>query len=50
VGKEGAIQLAIASKAVEGLKMLAEHSGNKLVIVPNDFKGMIKLVGLDSKQ
>ena len=48
VGKEGAIQLTTASKAVEGFEKLANHSNHKVVMLPNDFKGMLKLVGLES--
>jgi len=44
VGKEGAIQLLTASKAVEGLDSLAKNSSHKLVLLPNDFKGMVKLI------
>lgn len=48
VGREGAIQLITASKAVQGLDNLAKNSSHKLVLLPNDFKGMIKLIDSES--
>lgn len=50
VGRDGAIHLLSTSKAVEGLERLANNSSHKLVFLPNDFKGMIKLVNAGSLQ
>jgi regulator of protease activity HflC (stomatin/prohibitin superfamily) len=48
VGKEGAVQLTAASIAVQGLNVLGHNHNQKLVVLPNDFKGMMKLVGIES--
>ena len=44
LGREGALKLITASKAVKGLDKLSENSSHKLIFLPNEFKGMIKLV------
>jgi regulator of protease activity HflC (stomatin/prohibitin superfamily) len=48
VGREAAVKLTTASKAVQGFENLAMNSNHKVVLLPNEFKGMVKLVGGDA--
>lgn len=47
VGKDGAIQLTVASKAVDGFEALSNNPTHKVIVLPNDFKGIVKLVGVE---
>ena len=42
------VALTAASIAVQGLNVLGHNHNQKLVVLPNDFKGMMKLVGIES--
>lgn len=48
VGNEAAVRLITASKAVEAMENLAMNPNHKVVLLPTDFKGMIKLVGQET--
>lgn len=50
VGKEQAIQLVTSQRMLEGVTTFSNNPSNKVIMLPNDFKGMIKLAGLDSTQ
>lgn len=44
VGKAGSVQILTATQAVEGLKALAANTSHKMILIPSDFKGMMKIV------
>lgn len=48
VGTKGSVDILIAAKAVEALKTLGKNPNNKMLLLPNDFKGMVKLVTSES--
>lgn len=48
VGKDGAVHILASQKAVEGMTALSSNNNHKLIMLPTDFKGMVKLVGLDN--
>jgi regulator of protease activity HflC (stomatin/prohibitin superfamily) len=42
--KAGSIRILTAAQAVEGLKALSDNTNHKILMLPNDFKGILKLV------
>lgn len=50
VGKEQAIHLITSQRTLEGMTTFTSNPSNKVIMLPNDFKGMIKLASLDVAQ
>lgn len=50
VGKDQAIQLITSQRMLDGITTFTSNPSNKVIMLPNNFKGMIKLAGLDSTQ
>lgn len=48
LGSQVAVQILSSQKAVEGMTALGNNNNHKLIMLPTDFKGMVKLVGPDS--
>jgi regulator of protease activity HflC (stomatin/prohibitin superfamily) len=44
VDKTGSIQILTAEKAVEAMQALSKNENQKVIMLPNDFKGILKLV------
>lgn len=45
VGKNSALEIIKASKAIEGMEKVSANSNHKVMLLPTDFKGVLKLVG-----
>jgi regulator of protease activity HflC (stomatin/prohibitin superfamily) len=43
IGIKGAVEFLVAEKGADGLAKIAASSNSKMIVVPTDFKGMLKL-------